>query len=131
MKIKRLSLLLLVASLAVACGKEDYRDAWVGDYNYSCHYYSWNPIGSGADYVTTGFLRVDYEGDSCVRISLADDSKNWLCNVDASGSLTIIGNEYRLFHGYFGAPDSLVFYCSYFSPGAGSAWDYQCQKSKK
>ena len=132
MKNRMLLWLLLACSLAVSCGKEesrDYRDAWVGEYGYTCHKYSWNPRGSGPESYTDGTLRVSAEEDSCVGITLLEESKNWLCKVDASGVFSLIGNEYRVFNGRFFAADSMYFYCSNFSPGAGTCWEYECKRS--
>lgn len=126
--------LLLACSLAVSCGEEercDYRDAWVGDYGYTCHRYSWNPRGSGPESYTYGTLRVDVLEDSCVIIILNEESESWQCKVDTAGTLTLVGNEYRAFNGSFQAADSLYFHCSNFSPGAGTGWDFECKKTGK
>ena len=120
--------------LAVACGKEeawDYRDAWVGDYSYSYHKYSWYPNGSGPDYYGEGTLCVRSDEDSCVIIMFNEDSLSWTCRLDLNGILTLRGNSYRHFDGRFLAPDSLNINCSNFSPGAGTGWEYFCKKIKK
>lgn len=128
MKYKNLLLLLLALPVVVSCGKQDYRDVWVGDYGYTCHKYSWNPRGSGPESYTDGILRVNAEEDSCVRITICEEPESWLCKVDASGTLALIGNDYRAFNGSFFNADSLYFHCSNFSPGAGTGWDYECKK---
>ena len=131
MKNRTLLWLLLACSLVVACAKEesrDYRDAWVGEYGYTCHRYSWNPRGSGPESYTDGTLRVNAHEDSCVRIALSDESMSWLCKVDTAGQLSLVGNEYRAFNGAFPTSDSLYFHCSNFSPGAGTGWDFECDR---
>ncbi|MCR5424595.1 MAG: hypothetical protein K6E93_07565 [Bacteroidales bacterium] len=132
--IGKLMWLLLAFFMVVSCGKEsfqDYRDTWVGEYSYTCHKCSWNPRGDGPESVTDGIIRVDEEEDSCVRITPSGESKSWLCKVNPSGGVKLIGSEYRGFHGQFYATDSMYLYFTNFSPGAGSVWEYECKRNNK
>ena len=123
--------LLVLPILMGSCGKEgDYRMAWLGDYSYSYHKYTWNPYGSGPDYYGEGTLRVLPVEDSCVKV-IFEDSSSWLCRVNENGDLSLRGEQYRAFSGRFHSTDSLYVHCANFSPASGTGWNYYCKKKIK
>lgn len=137
MKIIKIIVFPVAFLFAVACGNEeqempDYRDAWVGTYDYVVESYGWSPIDSYSYPNDTG--RIDVLAvDSCyICMKLqSDTSKKWLCRVALRGDLYLVDGQYRQFGGLFFGTDSLKFHCANFSPGAGSAWTYWCKKVVK
>ncbi|MBR6899859.1 MAG: hypothetical protein IKN29_06170 [Bacteroidales bacterium] len=126
---------LLICLSALSCGKEpapvDYRDGWIGSYDYDGERYNWWPTGSSPHYYFSGSLTVNALEDSSVRIELCDSTAEIIdCRVDKNGKLVLSGNQYRGFKGEFIGADSLYFCCSNFSPGAGAAREFHCKKRK-
>jgi len=125
----------LICFSALSCEKEptttDYRDGWVGSYNYNGENYSWLPTGYSPTTYFTGSLTVNAYEDSCVRIQLCDSTaEEIVCKVGVDGSLKLVGNQYRGFRGNFFDADSLYFYCTNYTPGAGNAKEYHCKSER-
>lgn len=94
MKIKHLPqafiLVIVLLSIFTACKKddEDYRDKYIGTYNFS-YYYTFTVLGSGTtSYDTVLYVgNVALEGDSALLVDWPDSGDQEVLDIDQEGSL--------------------------------------------
>jgi hypothetical protein len=126
---------ILFAVTSVACKKSiflsDYRDQWLGRYNYDLELSGWQPDTIYPVQHQSGVLFVEARGNNSVIIRLENSARWWQCEVADNGHLTLVKGDityWREFEGCFPESDSLYINCSYFSPGSGARFRYFCNK---
>ena len=127
--------IILFAVTIVACKKSnsspDYRDQWLGGYNYDVRICRWYPDTAYAPEYEHGNLFVEIVADSSLNIRIDNSTRHWQCKVSENGDLTFVSgdpNYWRYFDGLFVTSDSLDMYCTNYSPGAGVSFEYSCKK---